>query len=485
MGLTRKFLRTLLCLPANSKKPTRASYNAGTIAHKFFEDSTVHGLGKIHGATTIFARMFWILVFTVIMSMGVYSVVGLFQRVLSYDMITSVESEFLYEGLQFPAVTFCNADPFVKDKMETIENLTNSTGGNHLKLDKNIKKKRNMAKLLAKLDLEDLYQSNESFFEPDLCHFGRKRCHMSDFRKRTIANQGNCYTFNYNGTLNQTGAGYNSGLFLVLNINQSGYDPEESFEMPAAVKMTLHHPSDEPDISKDSMLAAPGQYNHFRLTMQKLIRAKPPYKDNCTDDPPVPKTRCLMNCKIDAMLKTCGAVDTPIYLAMEEDGKKRLPPVEANESTIDCIDDFYHRFTSSSVACHCDVECKEITFDAAYSQGKWPTAAAVPLWIRSIKKDRNKTVTEKYIQNNYVAINVYYADFHIKTTRHIPAFEWDDFLSALGGQIGLYIGASIYSVLELASFVFELIAYHFVKVKQVQRITVAPTSTTEEEDGNN
>ena len=253
MGSVRKLCRKLLCLPAKPPRRSKSSYNPGTIVDNFLQDSTVHGLGKIHGANTVFTRLFWIFAFTVIFSMVIYYVVGLFNKVLSYKMITSVESEFSTKGLQFPAVTFCNAEPFVKEKMEALEDLQeNSTQSAHsaptknLKSGKTKKKKRNMAKLLAKFDLEDLYQSRESFFEPDLCHFGRKNCDMSDFKEKTIAGEGNCYIFNADGKKQQTGGGYESGLFIVLNINQYSYDAEESFEMPAAVKMTLHHFSGEP-----------------------------------------------------------------------------------------------------------------------------------------------------------------------------------------------------------------------------------------------
>ena len=185
------------------------------------------------------------------------------------------------------------------------------------------------------------------------------------------------------------------------------------------------------------MFASPGQYNLFRISMHKLVRAKYPYKDNCTFDPPVPMTKCLRNCKVKSMIETCGAVDMQTFLQLKEKANPALngtdlPKVEANETQYECVDDFLHDFSSSADECHCDIECHEISFDAAYSQGKWPTEASVPLWIKHIKEDLGKNVTERYIKENYVAINVYYADFHVKTTRHVPAFQWDDFLSALG-----------------------------------------------------
>ena len=46
----------------------------------------------------------------------------------------------------------------------------------------------------------------------------------------------------------------------------------------------------------------------------------------------------------------------------------------------------------------------------------------------------------------------------------------------------MWIGASIYSVLELSSFILELIAYQFLTLESVRKITIAPQFTQDEED---
>ena len=72
-------------------------------------------------------------------------------------------------------------------------------------------------------------------------------------------------------------------------------------------------------------------------------------------------------------------------------------------------------------------------------------------------------ISEDYVSNNYAAIQIYYRDFTTERAEHLPAYDWNSFLSDCGGQMGLWIGASVFSVAELLSFVVEYILYTIYK----------------------
>ena len=61
---------------------------------------------------------------------------------------------------------------------------------------------------------------------------------------------------------------------------------------------------------------------------------------------------------------------------------------------------------------------------------------------------------------NALAIEVHISDFTVEIIEQSPAYDWDNFLSDLGGQMGLWIGASVYSGVELVSILLKLILYH-------------------------
>ena len=390
---------------------------------------------------------------------------------MSYKVTTSIDSNTSIKGLQFPAITFCNANPYVKTKVNNFLRKSNRT------------KTRAHAIKSSEPTLDDLYQSEDSFFEPNLCIFGRNKYNASHFRRITTSENGNCYTFNPLGEVYQTEPGISSGLLVVFNIDQASYDDEgPHLELTsAAVEFTMHHHLEEKSLNEAPLLADPGHLNRFQMTRQKMVRAKDPYSDNCTDNPPISQYGCLKKCSIKAMLEKCGVVDLRTAMETKEYYDIRLPIAdEENNTEVNCLEDFMHHYKISSQNCHCPIPCVQHYFEATYSQGMWPTDVSMVRWRERIHNITNKTVDDDYIKKNYVAIHIYYSDFHVKTTKHVPAFDWSDFLSALGGQIGLWIGASIYSVLELTSFLLELISYKFLRLEPLRKITIAHPAQVED-----
>ena len=120
---TRRKLRKFVCLPPVEKKLTYSTYNNGSIVADFLGNATAHGFGKIYSATKVIARLFWILLFLVLIGVVVYNVMIMFSKLFSYDMVTSIETDIAVGGLQFPSVTLCNVDPHVLAEREALKKL--------------------------------------------------------------------------------------------------------------------------------------------------------------------------------------------------------------------------------------------------------------------------------------------------------------------------------------------------------------------------
>ena len=85
----------------------------------------------------------------------------------------------------------------------------------------------------------------------------------------------------------------------------------------------------------------------------------------------------------------------------------------------------------------------------------------------------NRTPT--YVKNNFAKLNVYFEALNYETVEQKKAYEGQFYkvneqgltisvpglLGDIGGQMGLFIGASIMTILELFDYVYEVIKVSF------------------------
>jgi len=79
---------------------------------------------------------------------------------------------------------------------------------------------------------------------------------------------------------------------------------------------------------------------------------------------------------------------------------------------------------------------------------------------------QNWTVDSIY--KNMLKIELYFSDFDTDVIEQKPAYGLLEFASDLGGQVGLLIGASVYSALEVLSLMVSLSYYMLQRVYKVR-----------------
>ena len=55
----------------------------------------------------------------------------------------------------------------------------------------------------------------------------------------------------------------------------------------------------------------------------------------------------------------------------------------------------------------------------------------------------------QYIRDNYILLHVFFPSLHYTVTEQVEAFTLDELMSNLGGQLGLFLGVSIITLIEL------------------------------------
>uniref|UniRef100_H2YK56 Uncharacterized protein n=1 Tax=Ciona savignyi TaxID=51511 RepID=H2YK56_CIOSA len=66
-------------------------------------------------------------------------------------------------------------------------------------------------------------------------------------------------------------------------------------------------------------------------------------------------------------------------------------------------------------------------------------------------------VSEDYVRNNFAKLNIFFEALNYETIEQKVAYEIPGLFGDIGGQMGLFIGASILTILELFDYVYEVV----------------------------
>ena len=442
--------------------------DARSIVKNFFESTTTHGLTRIYSARNIYIRCLWLLAFLVVFGLLSASVHNLIIKARSNNVVTNVHAQ-TRRGLQFPAITFCNGNPFRESESKKLlkgVNYNSSFGYRSFK-EADIKMAMEIAKLSA-ADLRKIGHPREIFLMKgmDGCSFQNEKCNLTeDFVRVTTPMYGNCFTFKSKGRI-QKRVDSESGLFTMLNINQEDYSSSTySWSSVAGVKVMIHHP-DEILPESRAIYVAPGTLTDIKIEKKITKRLGSPYPDNCSkvlnmkDTFGIPVRysagSCLYMCYIDLQMKYCGYI-TPFF-TMDASMKYKTA---SDTSQLDCLLKFRDNYIKGNVDCNCPPPCYEEHFKITISSAMWPSFSKAKDLLRGLKSAflQFDHWTLDSLYNNIVATNIYFKDFTVETIEQKPAYTINDFGSDLGGQLGLWIGSSIFSVFEFGAFLLSMLMY--------------------------
>ena len=455
------------------------SQNPKMISKNYFESTTTHGLSRIYSASSIYIRCFWLAIFLVVFGLLVSTITRLVLKTTEYNVVTNVQTKF-YPGLQFPAITFCNGNPFRESEIKKIYPQNKSKSGSK-------EFNEEMQIILGQLNDSSLYKvghPREIFLMKgmDGCFFQNEKCNLTkDFLRLTSPTTGNCFTYKSKDRV-QRRASSEAGLFATLNINQFDYAKEFPLSSSAGAKVMVHH-SDEAFPETKAIHLVPGTLTDIKIEKKVIKRLKDPYPDNCSDATSMKEAHgiplrysielCQFVCYLDTQAESCGCV-TPLFASTLKDALSAFGvsvnqnatnyKIAVTPSQIKCTSQFEEMFESGKITCNCPPPCVEEQFKITVSSSMWPPLNRASYYLYQLQTVHfhEKIFQDWTVENlyqNILAVNIYYKDFTIETVEQKPAYTLDDFASDLGGQLGLWIGASIFSAFELGGYIMNMIAY--------------------------
>ncbi|GAB1299835.1 Acid-sensing ion channel 1 [Apodemus speciosus] len=302
---------------------------------------------------------------------------------------------------------------------------------------------------------------------------------------------GKCYTFNSGQDgrprLKTMKGGTGNGLEIMLDIQQDEYLPvwgetdETSFE--AGIKVQIHSQDEPPFIDQLGFGVAPG----FQTFVSCQEQRKSPLRGVGGKPPHFPSSRLSQQLiYLPSPWGTCNAVtmdsdffDSYSITACRIDCETRYLVENCNcrmvhmpgdapyctpEQYKECADpalDFL--VEKDQEYCVCEMPCNLTRYGKELSMVKIPSKASAKYLAKKFNK------SEQYIGENILVLDIFFEVLNYETIEQKKAYEIAGLLGDIGGQMGLFIGASILTVLELFDYAYEVIKHRLCRRGKCQK----------------
>uniref|UniRef100_A0A668A762 Acid-sensing (proton-gated) ion channel 1c n=1 Tax=Myripristis murdjan TaxID=586833 RepID=A0A668A762_9TELE len=455
---------------------------------------------KIHGLKFVFSpdktkpqRAIWVLAFFMCVSLLIVWSSNRVLYLLSYPAVTKIYMVWAH-NMSFPAVTFCNKNLFrvstlTKDDLYHSGYWMDLMYPNHTVMERSlaILKDSHKQGLLNLLDFNNYtpppnYRVNTTEMMGRLghqledmlleCRFRGENCTHKNF-STIYTRYGKCYTFNSgldgNPLLTTLKGGTGNGLEIMLDIQQDEYLPvwgetdETSYE--AGIKVQIHSQDEPPFIDQLGFGVAPG-FQTFVSCQQQLLQYLPPPWGDCKSTPIDSEffstysiTACRIDCETRYLVENCNCrmVHMP--------GTSTVCTPEQYKDCADPALDFL--VEKDNDYCVCETPCNMTRYGKELSMVKIPSKASAKYLAKKFNK------TEQYIGENILVLDIFFEALNYEKIEQKKAYEIAGLLGDIGGQMGLFIGASVLTILEIFDYLYEVfkdkVLGYFIRKKRPRR----------------
>ncbi|XP_029404443.2 pickpocket protein 28 [Bactrocera dorsalis] len=470
----------------------------------YLQNTTLHGLKYIaEDKITLPERVFFGLSFIGVVILSGYFISNVYVKWSASPIIISTSAkQTLASDVPFPAITICNLNQASKSKVQGIptsyyrQNLNYSLlmslcGQNQLGESYNVRGTWANFKTILKAVAQPC---DEMLL---YCSYGAKQENCSVIFNSALTDDGLCCTFNaldpifmqrnfsdedrispkssnhfvpmdwtpekgYNADLPKNyyprvsgGTGSRLGLTVVLNSSASEYYCTKSKSV--GFKILVHNPAELPRVTNYGFLVTAGR--EARIPIEPIyenavpgIRSIRKEKRRCLfsdeGDLTYYRTYSRRNCEIECEAKILiDKCDCVLYYLPRINASARICGPNDNA----CTNEIQTQIESSDkkVTCaNCWPACFELSYRATVTSttityGQFLTADEWPPELFSSATNFSEISI----------VNFYYLSSILRSTTKSEMFGFTEFLSNTGGLLGLFMGFSIFSIIEIVYYV--------------------------------
>ena len=453
--------------------------------------STSHGLPNIIKSEGVFFKLFWSFFLIISSTYCFYSIAKSINSYLDWEVVTKIDV-ITEIPTQFPAVTFCNLDLFTTDYAKDILNkISNNTQDENIFNSKPLFNYSLDASFTRLLFL--VYSMNENFTDDNRkklslplkkalieCYFNSKECTPDDFDWFYNIPYGNCFTFNNDRNLKgERKKTQQKGILNGLSFKLFLGNPSNVNKVikTTGVLLVVHNNSLQP-MPLDGMNIANGEITYVNVKRTFSSKLENPYND-CKANLNKPdafdsdfyrdtfkiyktytQNYCFDICFISNSLKECNC---SIVFSLLTNPCNTLEKLECfNNNLIKLMDKI-----SAICSPKCPLECESIDYSLSVSHSYFSS----PDYFKFLKTkqifqsllnnssnycNNSVEIENEVIRKSIVEVNVFYDELKYTKVSQIAKMTFEDLMANIGGTLGLCIGISFLSFVEIFEAIIQL-----------------------------
>ncbi|XP_056012002.1 amiloride-sensitive sodium channel subunit beta-like isoform X2 [Ostrea edulis] len=388
----------------------------------------------------------------------------------SYMEPTNTAVKNRYGELEFPKVSFCNLNPMKFSKMvekEKLFRIINETAALTkvdildfgIFVEKYVKQYLPSAPLgiqstsdaknlfylaMGELSaLDDVAQPIKEFIVS--CEYQGQPCDQKDLVSYRDEFYGVCYKFVPLKQPTVASPGPQMGLTLTLNVEEHEYIPFITGSAGVIMDIARIQNSEMdriPIMKTTGILMSPNVETNIALQNTEHIRL-PGASKKCASDMIGGVAECIETCVGTVAAKLSGCAHEITYMVGTVGMCETLREIEENEYVRVHLD-------IGSSCTHCKIPCFEHIHEKTISMTSWPIDSYIPILKNQLKESGvNITVDTQLDTSSLLKIHVFFSTLATTIIEEEKAYTFGNFLSDIGGQLGLWAGISVLSLAEV------------------------------------
>ena len=408
----------------------------------------------------------------------------------NYDVVTKTEVK--YETyFKFPMITICNLNPFTTEySNEFIRSYLNTSNPD---FENGFFMSYSIFKHIEK-NLTDPYLFGRRIDELIIdCSYGSIKCDLKeDFQHYYDLRLGNCYRFNSGKNMNgeKVEQKYANALSNQLNFQLWIGSAQNNNNMFSVDNGLIIDISDSENSFSNSVLISPGYTTKISLEKLTIIKKPKPYS-NCVnnlnsvdsydsliykklivDSQKYNYHSCNLMCFQRYLGDICKCQLDYINLTYFNDMRFCYSNRSLNEQDIKCVNETATYFLNDNQmhlkSCDCPIECEYNFYRCENSISEFPSRKYLSYLLKSnlIKSMFNNSLNDsletfKFIRENVANIFIMFPYSMQTYITEYAKTQPTDLVSSVGGILGLFLGLSFLSFIEIFDLAIQIINVFF------------------------